>query len=375
MRALVTLRTVSELRPIEGADLIELALIDGWQCVVKKNEFKVGDRGLYFEIDSFIPLKDERFKFLEKNATTWKGKYGARIKTIKLKGQVSQGLLLPLSSFPELRTYKWGEKDYSTDLGVVKWEREDAHGNVGEKKSTWLGKKLKKLKHTRIKPLILWLERTFPGVFLTNATRPFPSFIPKTDEERIQNLINKLSLEDIEDDWERTVKLDGSSMTAYHNKGRVGVCSRNLDLKKDSENKFWQTAIEYNLDKALKKLGKNIAVQGELMGPGIQGNREQLKEYEFYVFNVYLIDEKRYAGKKERDQLLVELHELGARIKQVPNLGIGNLQSFKTIDDYLAYAEGPSLVAKTREGVVFSTLDGTKSFKVISNSYLLKHGE
>lgn len=374
MRKLVTVRTVSEIRPIAGADKIELAIIDGWQCVVKKGEFQTGQQGLYFEVDSFLPATDERFKFLEKNFTLWRNRYGARIKTIRLRGELSQGLLLPLSDFPEVRPHKWGDKDFSEEVKVVKWERE--HEAKVQTKATWLSKKLKRFKHTKLKPIILWLEKTFPGWFLTNATRPFPSFIPKTDEERVQNRVNKFSDSDRAALWETTVKLDGSSTTAYKCNGKVGVCSRNLDLKRDLDNKYWATVENTGLAEALKKYPKNIAVQGELMGPGIQGNREKLRDYQLYVYNVYLIDEKRYAGKQERVLILAELFSLGYhRVALVPDLGDRTLGDFSNVDDFLKFSEGPSLNVPTREGVVFAKLDGTDSFKVISNSYLMKEGE
>jgi hypothetical protein len=376
MRRLVTVRTVSEIRPIKGADNIELAIIDGWQCVIKKGEFKVGDKGLYFEVDSFVPAKDPRFWFLEKSFTMWNNHYGARIRTIKLRGEISQGLLLPLKEFPEVNVI-WAsvsEQDCSGKIGVLKWDREVEGTKTVPKKLTWLGRKVKKLKYTKLKPFILWFERKFPYLFERASTQPFPSFIPKTDEERIQNLINKIDVND-GTDYETSVKVDGSSMTVYHNKSRTGVCSRNLDLREDKNDKFWITALKDNIPHILKSYGKNIALQGELLGPGIQGNKEKLEDYSYYIYKIYLIDERRYASTIERQQILGDLANLGYNAKTVPFLEITKLSRFKTIDDFLAYAEGPSLNAGSREGVVFTKLDGSKGFKVISNTYLLKHGE
>lgn len=372
MRNLVTIRTVSEIKPIEGADVIELALIDGWQCVVKKGEFKVGDKGLYFEIDSFIPASDERFKFLEKTFTLWKNNYGARIRTIKLRGQISQGLMLPLTSFPEITTSVLSfDKDYADQLKVVKWEREGEAEKPKQQKLTWLGRKLKKVKYTRLKPFVLWLERTFPTLLLSNATGPFPSFIPKTDEERIQNVFNKVQ-EQPNEGYNVTVKLDGSSMTIYRNDKRFGVCSRNLDLKRDPENKYWAVALGNGYEKALKKLNRNIAIQGELMGPGIQSNRENLTEHHYYIYKVWDIDKQRYFSYNEKLNLLWDLLALGVVAEDVPDKGIFYPEEFKTVNDYLKFAEGPSLRAPTREGVVFTKTDGTKGFKVVATSYLLK---
>lgn len=372
-RKLVTVRKVDELKAIPEADLIELAVVDGWQCVVKKGEFKVGDQALYFEIDSFLPAEDTRFKFLEKNFSNYKNRYGARIRTIKLKGQISQGLLLPVSDFMELASRKWEvfkeDHDYAEDLKVIKWEPHTPAFVQESKKLTWFGKKVKKLKHTRLKPLLAWLEEKFPSWFASEGTKPFPSFIPKTDEERIQNLIKKID-PDEDEMHEATVKLDGSSCTVYHNRKRVGVCSRNFDLAKNPDDKFWATALKYDLPKKLKDSGLNIGIQGELMGPGIQGNREGLPTYDLFIYKIWDIDNKRYYSKVERETLCDSWG-----LKQVPTLGVLKLSSFRKIEDYLSFAEGPSLNAKQREGVVFTNIFGKKGFKVIANSYLLKHKE
>jgi len=371
-RKLVTVRTVSELVPIEGADFIEIAKIDGWQCVVKKGEFAVGEKGLYFEIDSFLPEEDERFKFLEKNFTNYKNRRGARIRTIKLKGQLSQGLLLPLEDFPGLIQKNWGgvfdDKDYSEQLKVTKWEPPEANTG-GNNKLTWLGRKTKKLKYTWLKPFFNWLEIRYPNIFARGGSRKFPDYIPKTDEERIQNLINKLD-RTFDEFYEATVKLDGSSMTVYHNRGKTGVCSRNFELVKDPENKYWATALKYNIPDEIKKLGMNIAIQGELMGPGIQGNKEGLKTYDFFVYKIWDIDAHAYLSNVRRD---ITCANLG--LKQVPSLGYHQLKEFPDINAFLAFSEGPSLCSEMREGVVFSKLDCTHSFKVVSNSFLLKYKE
>jgi RNA ligase (TIGR02306 family) len=158
-RKLMTIRTVSNLIPIEGADFVELAQIDGWQCVVKKGAFRVGSYGMYFEIDSFLPASDKRFSFL-KNKTAFEGEEGYRIKSMKIKGMLSQGLLLPLEDFnlitylrkESLQRYIDDREDFAEMFGVKKWE----------------------------KPLALNMLGKVRGIF--------PFFIPKTDQERIQNI-------------------------------------------------------------------------------------------------------------------------------------------------------------------------------------------
>ena len=251
-RKLVTVKQVTELRPIPEADAIECAIIGkGWPVVVKKGEFKVGDSGVFFEVDSFLPIADERFGFLAKNKITWMDKEGIRIRTIRLRGQLSQGLFMPLSSFPEVTEILTNsftsieEMDFTEALGIEKWE-----------------------------PVI-------PAALAGQVKGPFPSFIPKTDQERIQNLVDEVfnTPENAEAEYEISVKLDGSSMTAYFRDNELGVCSRNLELKINDENKdnaFVRTFRNSGLMDAFLRVGRNIAVQGELMGPGIQGNREQL---------------------------------------------------------------------------------------------------
>lgn len=330
MRALATVRTVHDVRPIEGADLIELALVDGWQCVVKKGEFKPGDAGLYFEIDSFLPAEDPRFAFLERDfRTNSYGMRGARLRTIKLRGQISQGLLLPLAEFPEA-----ANDDIAEAIGVTKW------------------------------------EPPMPACLSGVARGNFPGFLRKTDQERIQNC--PAFLEDTAL-YEVTVKLDGSSMTAYYHEGHFGVCSRNLELEETEGNTFWKVARLYGMRDRLQMvsevmLKQGVAIQGELIGEGIQGNPENIQGHDFYLFDVWLIGEGRFATQTER---LAIQRQLG--VNHVPVLTLGDRLP-GSVAGCLAMAEGKSLNLKVqREGVVFKRLDGKRSFKAISNKYLLKN--
>ena len=227
-RQLVTIRTVSELRPIPDADAIETAVVDGWTCVVKKGEFGAGDRGVYFEIDSLLPLADERFSFLKKGAI---GQEFHKLRTVKLRKQLSQGLLLPTSAFPELTTEC---ADMAGTLGIIKW------------------------------------EPTLPVCLAGKVKGVFPSFVRKTDEERIQNMPSVLT-DETQSHFEVSIKLDGSSMTVFHRDGEIGVCSRNLQLIESEENTLWQVVKRLHMDKVLLKIGRNVAVQGELIGAGDSG--------------------------------------------------------------------------------------------------------
>ncbi len=382
-RELVTVRTISDIQPIEGADRIELAIVDGWQCVVNKGEFKIGDKGVYFEIDSFLPASNPAFGFLEKNFTTWRGHHGVRIRTIKLKKQISQGLLLPLfPAFHFLSTRP--DADLAFELKVLKWERgEVVEGAPRRPKKkglkAWVYKVAKKARYTTLAPIFLWLEGRFPEWFKI-APEGFPDFIPKTDQERIQNIFNRVKREDDSlgnaFTWEKSIKLDGSSMTIFHNKGRSGVCSRNLELDIRDGGNFVNTAKSTGWYDALDKMKMNVAVQGELMGPGIQQNREGLKTFNFYVYDVYDIDAKRYLTPGGRIEFMSTMAKLGVQTQHVPILDSHfNMSSVNSVADLLELAEGPSINAQKREGLVFKRSDGIRSFKVISNSYLLKHGD
>lgn len=344
MRKLVTVRQINAIDPIANADAIDCATVDGWKVVVKKGEFQVADLCVYFEIDSFLPLSDERYAFLAKNKTLLNEQEGIRLRTVKLRGQISQGLVFPLTVFPEIAAHVAGldahairEIDFTDVLGIQKWE---------------------------------------PPTSGAEIEGPFPSFIDKTDQERIQNLPHLLT-EHAHELFEVTVKLDGSSMTIFHNRGETGVCSRNCLLKDLSNSPFWQAARSNRLLEALVATGRNLALQGELIGEGIQGNPEKLTGKHFYLFDIYDIQTGQRLGREARSQFVTELRTHGATLTEVPFLEETTLEKFEgDINKVLAYAEGASLNKDVlREGVVFKRLDGALSFKAISNSYLLKHGD
>lgn len=229
-RKLASIVIIEDLQPIESADFIEVAAVKGWKLVVKKNEFVIGDLAVYCEIDSFLPIRKE-FEFLRKTSyKKMRDVEGFRLKTIKLRGQISQGLLIPVSILGDLR-YEVGD-DVTKQLGIMKY------------------------------------EPPIPASLVGIAKGSFPSFIPKTDEERIQNL---------SDQYERlkshryyiTEKLDGSSVTYYLHNRQFGVCSRNLELVESVENSLWKVAIANGIEEKLRGFGKNMAIQGELIGEGI----------------------------------------------------------------------------------------------------------
>ena len=366
-RKLASIRIIDNIEPISGADAIEVATIGGWKVVVKKGEFKIGQLAIYFEIDSWIP--HELAPFLSKGSIPreYNGIKGERLRTIRLRGQVSQGLLLPTEAYeieletqnsddvyyvPRTSPFEEGE-DLTELLFIQKWEAPVSANMAGKVKGS------------------------------------FPSYIRKTDQERAQNLLKEIFEENKETEYEVTIKLDGSSMTVYHVVNndtdilseRVidqGVCSRNLNLKLDQEgNTFVDVAKNSGLLGALFQLDKSIAVQGELMGPGIQHNREGLKEHEFYVYDIWDINNQCYFPPYDRNEILQDLANHGARFKHVPilfniarikdmdHLGIHNIEGL------LDFAKGKSINNPVREGLVFKSTNGDFSFKAISNEFLL----
>lgn len=353
MRQLATIRRIAEIKPHTNADALELAVVDGWQCVVKKGEFSAGQLAVYFEIDSWIPDQIAPFLSKGKKPREYEGVAGERLKTIKLRGELSQGLLLPLSILPDatkdLLDSRYGlidsdfiGTDVTDTLNVKKWE----------------------------KPLSAALQGTARG--------NFPSFIRKTDQERIQNLFHKLTPEQIADSYEVTLKIDGSSTTYYVNDADIGACSRNLELKTDESNagnsfikKFMELDMEWKLKNFSYAYGKNVAIQGELWGAGINGNWEGIAHHEFSVFDIFDINTRSYIPAVKRRQLV---NMLG--LTNVPLIGYITLQAFTSVDDFLAFADRASILNKVAEGVVFKSLTNPDfSFKVINNKYLLNGGE
>ncbi len=326
MRKLASIQRISKLEPIEGADSIVKATVLGWQLVVKKGEFKEGDLCVYCEIDSILPEKPE-FEFLKPRKM--------RIRTIKLRGQISQGICFPLSILPDNIEIEEG-KDVTEILGITKYEP----------------------------PIPANLEGVAKG--------KFPSFIPKTDETRVQ------VLQDVLDKYKGetffyTEKLDGSSATYYYNDGEFGVCSRNLELLETDENTLWKLAREQKIEEKLKGYGKNIAIQGEIIGENVQGNKYKLRGQHIFFFNVYDIDEHRFLDLDEYETFFKNME-----LKTVPMLE-RNYKLSNNIEELVELATGRSVLADVqREGIVLRPVKeivdntGRISFKAINPKFLLK---
>jgi RNA ligase (TIGR02306 family) len=338
-RKLASVRKIADIQEIPNADAIELATVDGWKVVVAKNVgHKVGELVVYCEVDSFLPIKPE-YEFLRKSSYKKMGEQeGFRLRTIKLRGQVSQGLILPINEvipFPDVLDYMEIGKDVTELLGIVKY------------------------------------EPPIPAELVGKVKGGFPSFIPKTDEERIQNLASEYNGWKFQSKHQFyvTEKLDGSSATFYMKDEVFGVCSRNLELLETEGNTFWKVARELKLEEKLKEYGKNISLQGELIGEGIQGNPYKIKGQTVKFFTGYDIDKQ---VRIPFVNLVVLLQGMELGYVPVLNQEFGFLLP-DSIDDMLKYAEGKSALNPNteREGVVVRSMDGTISFKAISNQFLL----
>lgn len=342
-RKLATIRRVANIEPIPDADAIDVATVDGWKVVVKKGEFQIGDLACYFEIDSWIPKAIA--PFLNKGRT-YNEVEGERLRTVKLRKQISQGLLLPLSSVAarDERDGNWYLTTNETDYLVEGDDLTD---------------------HLQIQKYEKPLHGSLRGVVKGN----FPSFLRKTDQERVQNIVRDLHRwEDEGAMWEVTEKLDGSSMTVYMHEGVFGVCSRNYDLEETDGNTFWQVARR-DLD---GHIPEGYAVQGELVGPGIQGNKYGLSAPDFYIFDVWDIREAEYLDPCARREFCKNRALNHVRVLEE------NFAVSSDVNALLAMADGQSLIGNksAREGLVFkNVVNPDNSFKAISNKWLLKNEE
>ena len=335
-RKLVSLRQVKEIRPIEGADRIEVAVVDGWNVVVPKESFKPGDFAVYFEIDSFLPVKPQ-YEFLRKSSYRKfeNGEEGFRLKTIKLKGEISQGLLMKVSDIEELK-----DKNIEDLIGL------DLSPILGVKK----------------------YELPIPANLRGNIYSAFPGVIPKTDVERIQNVFDEFKEKYKDMEFEITVKIDGTSCTVYRLDDHIGVCSRNYELQEDEKNTYWISTK--TIRETLSKENRNLAIQGELAGPNIQKNRLNLHEPAVFIFEIYDIDKQQYLSPSERYDFCEKYG-----LKHVPILEKSSkiLLHTSDIENLLKYPENITYNGNMIEGIVAKSLtDGSIKFKVINNKYLLK---
>jgi len=340
MRKLATIQQVSEIIPIEGATTIELAKSRGWQYVVKKGEFNIGDNGVYFEIDSFLPVHP-RYEFMRKSSyksNDFMGE-GFRIKTMKFMGNLSQGLFLSMAAFSDIDLSGFAVGDDVTEmLGVRKWDMPETVTSSGTQK----------------------------------GSKPYG--IPTTDEIRIQSAPELIeALHGLP--YIITTKMDGTSCTIYHMNGEVGVCGRNFEYKDDDKCAMWTWVHDRGLPNKLRSLGKNIAIQGEFCAPGIQKNRLRLMEPELFVFDIFNIDTMQYALPTKMQDISEKLELKLADIEETGDSFI------YTIDEILDRARGKYQSGIHKEGIVIRSQQPTEehgtriSFKAINNDFLLKEDD
>lgn len=378
-RKLVSFRTIAELLPHTNADSLEIAVVDGWKCLVKKNEFNSGDRVIYFEIDSLIPVSEE-FEFLRKYAyvnKSWMQETlgvteGFRIKTVKLRGELSQGLVIPVPSSLK-------DKDDSYDLTehfkVIKYEA----------------------------PISKGLTYCFTG---GNGGK-FPVFFPKTGETRIQNKFPSVQ-ENKDRNYEVTRKYHGMSISFYAKLAddltwfertklmfanwfgiemkpiyRYGVCSHNVELDlSNSGNVFVDFANNSGIIDKLKAFVEynkelpELAIQGEICGPGIQDNHHGLDEICVFVFNIFDIKNNRYLLPVERATKFEEIFSSEFNpIIQEALVEFYTTVGDRTIDEIISLGEFTLPSGKPNEGFVWKAMNCDFSFKAISNQFLLSKNE
>jgi RNA ligase (TIGR02306 family) len=360
IRKLVTVRRVDAVTPIPGADSIEKLTIEGWSVVSQKGNFKPGDLAVYFELDSALPDGNPLWQGLvDKLPREYNDKRVHVLKTITLRGQLSQGFVIPLNEFPEITAKITADYFPNADIDYAQLRQIDFAALLGVEK---------------------W-EKPIPLELLGLQKGARPAFLPKTDIERIQNIPTVIQ-EQPDAKWEVSVKLEGQSCTVYSlgDGNEYGVCSiLNEWLLNDEtrEKVSWVKGAEafaVALHKYCVEKDLQLSIDGELMGPGINGNIEKFTDYQFFVFNAYDIREGRNLTPEGRISLINALWFFtNVSCKHVPIIAQGC--TFAELDipdvaDMLRYADGPSIKAAKREGLVFKRTDGKQAFKVVSNAYL-----
>jgi len=334
-----TLEYVSEVNTHPNADKMELAKVLGWQVCIKKGEYKPGDVCIYVQTDSI--LKDcPQFEFLRNK--------NFRIKPIKLRGILSEGILFPTSILKEM-----GAGNVILDEGISGTDVSELIGATH-------------------------YEKPMPSNLSGKVAGYLPSFIRKTDEENVENVVDVLT-ELNGKPYYITVKVDGSSGTFFLKDGKFGVCSRNLELKEEENNGFWKIAKKYDIENKLKEFfnGKNIAIQGEVYGPGIQGNLLGVKELSFSLFNIWDIDNRSYINYDDIVKFcnmtsipMVDIVEIGQFFNKTKN-------ELQKLADDLKYPNGhiaEGIVVRPQIGFLSNSMKQRYcSFKVKNTEFKLKH--
>ena len=406
VRELAYVVLIDGIEPIEGYDRVEHAIVGGWRIIVQKGQFQIGDPAIYFEIDSRVPADRECFAFLEKRHY--------KVKTLKMCKTLSQGLLMHASDFgwsicsvgyggnPTLRQgivendgtihfYDDESRFLTQKLGVTYADDED---NSRKAPSVDKYKKME-MRHRKLfkNPVIHWFMHYKFGrkvMFFffgkkKDKKNGWPAWVQKTDEERVQNMPWILNSTD---KWIATEKIDGTSTTFTMKRGKFGkkafyVCSRNVCFDSIDKpcyydmNVYWEMAHKYKIFEQLEYLMEYvfphdewIVIQGETFGDGIQRRDYSMKNHDFKAFNLITTTHGRYST----EDMKLYLEPLGIPCVPVVEENIDFTDKFACMEDMLLWAEGNSQIdGLPREGIVFRTMDGQKSFKAVSNSFLLKY--
>ena len=397
-RALAHIEKIAWIKPIEGADNIELVGVLGWQCIAKKGEFQVNDLCVYIEIDSKVPEKEE-FEFLRSK--------NFKIKTMKLNkfkdeygnGIVSQGIAMPINNFGNLSVvdnfYEGG--DVTSQLGITYSDPEDQKRKTTNPYAKYdnMKRRHKKIFSNKFVKYLMryaWFRKLMFAIFGKKSDKPlqFPSWVQKTDEERIENLPQYL--EDYDTIWEMTEKIDGTSTTFAMEKPKKNifgksqyeliVCSRNVRQHTPEQknffdtNVYWEIAIKYRIQHALQRIIElydcdKVILQGETYGKNIQKNPYKKQGIDFAAFNFITIKNGKYDKRRWSNMNTVcsMFH-----IPCVPYLGLFQFTEGMDMHKFKEMADGQSKLNNVkREGIVYRNRNNPyMSFKNVSNQYLLK---
>jgi len=366
MRRLATIQKIVNITPIENADKIEVATVLAWECVIaKKDNFKIGDLVVYIEIDSIVPPLPI-FEFLRERKF--------RVKTIKLRKQISQGLVMPLSILPE-GTSIIEDADVTEILGITQHDPQ-----LQEEQAD-----VTPVHRSQAMKLLMRIP-IFRKVYIALNSQEkgnWPDWIQKTDENRIQ-VCAKIIMQNFDNPWYLTEKLDGQSGSFFTHKVRkwgfpsweFGVCSRNVWLKTENNSNYWKVAKKYDLENKMKSFKEEMVIQGEILNTNVQGNKYKVTEPMFYVFNIV-----ENGVRLPLQSMLARCSELGLTPVPlvcdsfIPNCHwldkVENTQAI--VQEIVKMSDGKSVLLNIpREGIVWRLVDNPQvSFKAINPTFLL----
>lgn len=335
MKKLASVREITKINPIIGSENFERAIIDnGWSVVIDKDEYTVGQKVLYIQPGTWVPIKLASVG----QPGIYNGVKGGQLQIIKKSGVYSEGLIVPLDKVKDINE----DSDFDQIYNIQKWKRA--------------------------------ISEEFSGI----SKGVYPSYIEVPSFEEAQNLYSEIFVDHIDDQYEITTKLDGIPMTVYVKNGRVGVLSNGVNFKETETNYFWKLARDINIVDKMKEFyednGKwSFAIHGVIVGEGIYGNAEKVKGRRFFMHDIYDIKNKKMLSPDKRHDLYVPLSE-GTLLDHLPVLVNRVTMPYvaKTMDKLVAYADGSSIAPYTkRKGVVFKSYTSDFSFKVKSNLYSL----